>query len=79
MTTGTVPAMAGNRVGSALGVTLVAMVLAGLVTALVLSFVLEDDETAGPPVLTLAPAPATGPSRRGSSRVSRPRISPSSP
>ena len=52
--------MAGKRVGSPLGVTLVAMVLAGLVTALVLSFVLEDDETAGPAVLTLAPGAGDG-------------------
>ena len=52
--------MAGKRVGSPLGVTLVAMLLAGLITALVLSFVLEDDETAGPPVLTLAPGAGDG-------------------
>lgn len=52
--------MAETRVRSPIGVALVAMVLAGLVTALVLSFVLEDDETAQPSVLTLAPGPGDG-------------------
>ena len=54
--------MAGNRVGNPLGVALVATVLAGLVTALVLSFVLEDDDApeAEPAVLTLAPGPGDG-------------------
>ena len=41
--------MAKQRIGSPLGVALVAAILAGLLTALVLSFVLEDDaEDAGP-------------------------------
>jgi thiol-disulfide isomerase/thioredoxin len=54
--------MAGKRVGNPLGVALVATVLAGLLTALVLSLVLEDDETpeTAPAVLTLAPAPGDG-------------------
>ena len=54
--------MAGTRVGSPLAVALVSTVLAGLVTALVLSFVLDDEETAGgpAPVVTLAPGPGDG-------------------
>lgn len=54
--------MAGSRVRSPFGVALVATVLAGLVTALVLSFVLEDDEapTEEPALLTLAPGPDDG-------------------
>jgi len=53
--------MAGSRVRSPFGVALVATVLAGLVTALVLSFVLEDDAPSEEPaVLTLAPGPDDG-------------------
>lgn len=44
-----------KRVGSPLGVALVAAVLAALVAALVLSFVLEDEEGDAAPVLTLDP------------------------
>jgi cytochrome c biogenesis protein CcmG/thiol:disulfide interchange protein DsbE len=45
-----------KRVGSPLGVALVAAVLAGLVTALVLSFVLQDDEPSDDAtVITLDP------------------------
>ncbi len=53
--------MAGSRVRSPFGVALVATVLAGLVTALVLSFVLEDEAPSEEPaVLTLAPGPDDG-------------------
>jgi thiol-disulfide isomerase/thioredoxin len=52
--------MARTRVGSPLGVALVAAVLVGLVTALVLSFVLEDDESSAP-ALTLAPTDESAP------------------
>ena len=53
--------MAGSRVRSPFGVALVATVLAGLVTALVLSFVLEDDTPPEEPAqLTLAPGPDDG-------------------
>ena len=52
--------MAETRVRSPIGVALVAMVLAGLVTALVLSFVLEDDGQPEASVLTLAPLPGNG-------------------
>jgi cytochrome c biogenesis protein CcmG, thiol:disulfide interchange protein DsbE len=52
--------MAETRVRSPIGVALVAMVLAGLVTALVLSFVLEDDGEPQASVLTLAPGPDDG-------------------
>jgi len=53
--------MAGSRVRSPFGVALVATVLAGLVTALVLSFVLDDETPAADPAaLTLAPGPGDG-------------------
>ena len=52
--------MAETRVRSPIGVALVAMVLASLVTALVLSFVLEDDGRPEASVLTLAPPPGNG-------------------
>jgi cytochrome c biogenesis protein CcmG, thiol:disulfide interchange protein DsbE len=51
--------MAKQRIGSPLGVALVAAVLAGLVTALVLSFVLADDAEDAGPVLTLGPGGST--------------------
>ncbi len=53
--------MAGSRARSPLGVALVATVLAGLVTALVLSFVLEDETPAGEPVLLTLAADGTVP------------------
>ncbi len=53
--------MDGSRVRSPFGVALVATVLAGLVTALVFSVVLEDEApTEEPAVLTLAPGPDDG-------------------
>lgn len=54
--------MAGSRVRSPFGVALVTTLLAGLVTALVLSFVLEDPEptTDDAAVLTLVPGPEDG-------------------
>jgi peroxiredoxin len=47
--------MAKQRIGSPLGVALVAAVLVGLLAALVLSFVLDDDAEDAGPVLTLGP------------------------
>jgi len=53
--------MAGSRVRSPFGVALITCVLAGLVTALVLSFVLEDEAPSEEPAeLTLPPGPDDG-------------------